>query len=134
MGHFGRSTAPVLFAAFLVVVAQNLGCGSAMGTSRVLNSISVAPATADAQNFPSGQVQFTATGVFSAPPTPVSPMTEGFWSSMDTTIATVDQNGLAQCVSGAMGTVQIRKGAAKGGTKPGATSTLVQGNAQLTCP
>jgi hypothetical protein len=42
--------------------------------NRVLQSMTVSPASADAQTFPQGQVQFTATGTFSQAPAP-SPAT-----------------------------------------------------------
>ena len=49
---------------FLWVVTLSLlamlGCGNSK-----LTSVNLSPAAADAQNFPGGQVQFTATGTYS---------------------------------------------------------------------
>jgi hypothetical protein len=57
--------------AFLVMVVSGCilltGCGGT--AARRLLSISVTPPAADAQNFPSGAVQFTATGTYSKSPT-----------------------------------------------------------------
>ena len=39
------------------------GCGA--GSPRVLQSISVTPASADANSFPNGEVQFTVMGAYS---------------------------------------------------------------------
>jgi hypothetical protein len=58
-----------LLLASIFVTFQTTGCGTS-DPNRALQSISVAPATADAQSFPNGQVQFTATGTFSRPPPP----------------------------------------------------------------
>jgi hypothetical protein len=44
------------------------GCSS----SRQLQSVSLTPASADAQNFPNGQVPFVANGTFNNPPSPVT--------------------------------------------------------------
>jgi hypothetical protein len=106
------------------------------GSNRVLQSVIVTPATADAQSFPGGQVQFTATGNFSAPPTPVKPLAVSGWTSSATSVATVDINsGVAQCVSGASGTVTITARASRGPDMPmPGTAVLVSGSAQLNCP
>ncbi|HKW16838.1 MAG TPA: hypothetical protein VJO35_04960 [Terriglobales bacterium] len=99
----------MLYVLLFGVLVQTLGCG--MSTPRMLQSVTVSPATADAKDFPSGQVQFTATGIFNKPPTRVTPlpacsMSSGIeacitaWSAFPPTVATIDQNGLAQCVAG----------------------------------
>ena len=122
----------------LLAILQVLGC-SAMNNSstRVLQSVTVAPATADAKDFSNGQVSFSATGNFSAPPSPVTPLTVSGWTSSAPAIATVDFNsGMAQCVAGASGTVTIRASSPSGGPDmpmPG-TAVLVSGTAQLSCP
>src|SRR5262249_51081287 len=101
---------------FVVSLAlQTLACGSKPNPNvgRTLISIAVTPEIADAQNFPNGQVQFTATGTFSLPPTPdlvtFAPPYSGQFTMSDTTIATVVSTGqgtiTAQCVAGASGTV-----------------------------
>ena len=69
------------------------------------------PASADAENFPNGKVQFTPTGVFNKAPTPVASLpvcsapNSGAtcitaWSTSPDTIATVDQNGVVECLPG----------------------------------
>src|SRR5579862_8308846 len=90
---------------------------SACGSGRHLRTVSITPATADAQNSPSGQVSFVATGTFSDPPSPVTLTSKDvFWcvgSSDGSCVgninpgATVDQTGLAQCNSGFAGTANI---------------------------
>jgi len=50
-----------------LLLLATLSCGS----DRQLQSISIQPPTADAKNFPNGQVQFTATGIFSGSSVPV---------------------------------------------------------------
>lgn len=84
------------------------GCGSS--TPRTLQSVSVMPSVADAQDFPNGQVQFVATGIFNKPPTRVTPFQVSAWmvnNPSTGSIATIDQTGLATCVPGQSGTVTI---------------------------
>jgi hypothetical protein len=116
------------------------GCGSMNSMSnRVLQSMVVSPATADAQNSPGGQVQFSAMGTFSKAPSPapvpfVAPYS-GSWATSDLNVATIDQNGLAMCVGGASGTVTITAiASSNAGVGTQNTSTAVSGTAKLTCP
>jgi hypothetical protein len=121
------------------------GCGgSMMSGSRQLQSLTVTPASADAQAFPGGKVQFTATGTFNmAPITVVSPPVQ--WSigspfgspPANMPAATVDANGLAQC-NGFVGNVILE---ATAPTEPEipllqvtSTTVSVSGMAQLICP
>jgi hypothetical protein len=110
---------------------------------RVLYSISVTPATADAQNFPGGQVLFTATGSYSLAPTPApltfaAPYAGEFVVSNPTnppaTIATVVTTGnstvTVQCASGAAGTVAVVASASANN----GTDTVITGSGELTCP
>ena len=56
---------PTLFSLVLLLAAPfTLSCGA--GQSQ-LKSITLSPATADAQAYPDGQVQFTATGYYVNP-------------------------------------------------------------------
>lgn len=94
----------LLFASVLATI----GCGSS--TPRKLLSVTVSPSAADAQNFPNGQVQFVATGMFNKPPTQVTPFQVNSWVIVNppsSPIATIDQNGLAMCVPGQSGTVTV---------------------------
>lgn len=63
---FSRALPVLLLVSFLLI-----GCGS----DRVLESVSVSPATARAQDYPNGVVVFTASGTFSASPAHVNPIT-----------------------------------------------------------
>jgi hypothetical protein len=121
------------------------GCGgSGMSSSRQMQSITVTPASADAQAFPGGKVQFTAMGTFNmAPMTMMSPPV--LWSigspfgSPPVTMpaASVDSNGLAQC-NGFVGKVLVE---ATAPTEPEipllqmtSMTATVSGTAQLICP
>jgi hypothetical protein len=109
------------------------GCGTASPSPRLLQSVSVTPATADAHAFSNGQVQFTAVGTYSQPPSP-SPLTQPGWSLSDPSIATVSQSGLAQCTAGASGVVTVRASTPAPCSGTGCTAVLLSGTAQLTCP
>jgi hypothetical protein len=138
MTRFGQRLFPLALPLIALGIAS---CGS----SRQLQSVTLSPASADAQNFSSGQVPFTATGTFSKPPSP-APLTskDVMWcagSSSGDCVgnvnpgATVDQNGLAQCLPGFTGTVTILAGTGATITMPDTGSQLkVFGAAQLTCP
>jgi len=121
---------------------------SSIGT-RTLQSLSVSPASADARNSPSGQVQFMATGNFTlAPMTVTSPAVR--WS-IGNPFATptpaisiamssqpsIDVNGLAQC-NGFVGIATI---VATAPVDPNASllqmtavTPNVSGRASLICP
>ncbi|HET7751292.1 MAG TPA: hypothetical protein VFK81_18020 [Terriglobales bacterium] len=124
----------------VVIAAQTLGCGSMYSSSnRMLQSVMVTPANADAQNFTMGQVQFTATGTFSQPPSPApvsfQPPYTGNWSSSNLNIATISQSGMAQCAAGAAGKVTITaEVSSNSATGMGQMSTAVSGKTTLTCP
>jgi hypothetical protein len=108
----------------LLLALQTVGCGSS--TPRSLQSVTASPTTADAMNFPNGQVQFTATGIFNRPPTRVTPYPVA-WATSQASVATIgNTNGLAQCIPGQTGTVTIEVGVAGDGP-------LVQ-VATLMCP
>lgn len=117
-------------------------CGSANpNIGRVLTSISVTPAAADAQQSANGQVVFTATGIFSLPPSPavlsVAPPYSGQFvvaNPVTGQIATVVSTGngtvTVQCVAGASGTVEV---VASASANNGST-IVISGNGLLTCP
>ncbi len=125
----------------LLAIAMT-SCGATIpNAGRVLLSIVVTPAYADAKDF-QGQVVFTATGTFSVAPSPALvtfaiPYTGGFVvapNASDQVIASVVATGTAtatvQCVAGMSGTVEVGATAlANNGT-----STTVSGAAQITCP
>jgi hypothetical protein len=122
-----------------------LACGNS-SSQRELQTVSVSPASADAKNYPSGQVQFTATGTYNTSPITVTPL-EASWGVAQnnalTTGVSISSGGLAQCASGAVGTYSI--GAWDVMHTNGATCTVVGpygepgcnavlGTGQLTCP
>jgi hypothetical protein len=135
-----RTICATLFLAALAL--HTLGCGSSnMNTNRVLQSMVITPANADAQTFPNGQVQFAATGTFNKAPSPAqitfqSPYT-GTWSMMNAasaSIATISQTGLAQCVPGASGTATVMAQVSANSAGGGQMSVAVKGTTTLTCP
>jgi len=120
------------------------GCGA---SSRQLVSVTISPSSADAINFPGGQVQFVATGTYSRQPLTAQltsadvtwcvGTSDGHCAGFIRTGATVNANGLAQCDSGFSGPLTILAG------KPQSQQTLnpdlgvqlrVFGTAQMTCP
>ncbi len=130
----------------LIMATFTLSCGtnSSSNTPRQLLSVTVSPATADAANYPNGQVPFTATGNYNIAPYTVSPLS-GMWgvcyNNAPTTAITVNNEGVAQCAEGAVGTYTVWANAPK---YPGGPNCLaltvcgggcfVVGTAQLTCP
>lgn len=119
-----------------------MSCDSVNPNSgRVLTAINVTPTTADASQFPNGQVMFTATGQFSLPPlsgpvTFISPYTGQFIvaNPSNQTIANIISTGngtvTVQCVAGVSATVDVvATAAANNGTQ-----TTVTAQGRLTCP
>lgn len=128
---------------FIVAAAIALACGSPSG--RILQSVTLSPAIADAQKYPGGQVQFVATGSYSAPPSPVAPLS-ATWGACDqngssTESVSVSASGLARCATGAVGTYTVwgfdanpSQGTCNAITACGGGCGRVTGTAQLTCP
>ena len=133
------------FFLFLLVVAAAiaLGCGSPSG--RMLQSVTLSPATADAQEYPGGQVQFIATGSYSTPPSPVTPLS-ATWGACEqngssTESVSVSASGLAQCATGAVATYTVWGFDVNPGNATcnaikacGGGCGRVTGTAELTCP
>jgi hypothetical protein len=136
---------PQLFTSLLFVTAAiALACGS--GSRGQLKSVSVSPAAANSEDYPDGQVQFTALGYYgtssSGVPTPVT------WSACSKTGPavgiTVSSSGVGQCKAGASGTyyvnafVQVPSGVQcdlrLACFESGSVCGGVQGAATLTCP
>lgn len=127
----------------LSLAVAAISCGSTNPNQvRVLLSIQVTPATADAQNFPNSQVLYSANGTFNEQPFNVlvpstAPYSVAFSvapNSSNQAIATVvtqkDGTAAVQCVAGMSGTVEVGAVAfANNGT-----TTTVSGIAQITCP
>lgn len=117
----------------ILVLAAALGCGTS-DSNRVLQSITVTPRSAVGNG---QQVQFTATGTFSKPPSPapvpfVAPYSGGCQSS-DLAISTIDQNGMAKCNTAGTTTITAMA-SANSCTKLGCMSVGVSGTATLTRP
>ena len=123
-----------------------LSCGS----GRHLETITLQPSVVTAQ---SRQVQFTATGLFSAPPSPVTLTSKDVaWCTGELTnapnaspnscigniapFAAVDQNGLATCGPASHGTGYILAGAQQimSMNPDGGSQFKISGYATLTCP
>jgi hypothetical protein len=97
-----------LFCSFLLVLmaAMALACS----TSRLAQSVTVSPTTADARDFADGQVQFTATGYYNQEPSPVTPLTATWGvcaSNGNLNGVSVNASALAQCGRGATGTYNV---------------------------
>jgi len=139
------------FACFLAT-SLALFASSCSG-GRQLKSVTLSPASADAKDFPNGQVPFTATGNYSKPPSPVqltshdivwcaaaggpqaTPGTTGMCAGNINMGVTADQNGVAQCVGTFVGTGTILAGTALPSMNPdGGEQLKVFGAAQLSCP
>jgi len=138
-----------LMLSLLALVAASavvLSCGSNSSSTHRLQSITLSPASADAQNLPSGMVQFTATGEYNSPPLIVTPLPATWgvcYQFQPTNEISVTNNGLAHCASGAVGTYTVWASdpmdlppgtyACPAETACGGGCTITA-TAQLTCP
>jgi hypothetical protein len=111
---------------FLALPLVVLTAGCSTSSPRMLQSVTASPATADAKNFPNGRVQFVPTGIYNKPPLTVTPQPVTAWSTNPNTIAVIDQNGIAECQNGQVGTAKIQVAVAGDGP--------MMDVAQLTCP
>jgi hypothetical protein len=130
----------VIFFLLVVTAVIALSCGS---SPRALNSVSVGPASGHAQAA-GGQVQFTATGYYSTPPSPVTPapaLWEACYQGGLTTAVVMNSSGLATC-TGSTGTYEVTafvpnpafRGVCGQGVLPcGGSCGGSVGTAQLTC-
>jgi hypothetical protein len=118
-----------------------------------MQSLTVSPSSADAQNSPGGKVQFTATATFNMAPTAVQsppvvwsigrpfptppPMMGMTAKAAMSPSASVDSNGAAQC-NGFTGIATIQATAPADPGMPisqmSAMMGTITGTAQLTCP
>ena len=132
------------FLALILAASFALSCGAGQGQGQ-LQSITINPATANAQSYRNGQVPFTATGVYNNPSHTVTPLTANWVACQQnapTTDVYVSNTGLAQCASGATGTYAIKAWDIPNtvGTYPCPSMTACSGGcavwaaAQLTCP
>jgi len=103
-----NSGLPFFIVLFVLAAVIALACGSPM--TRSVQSITISPATADAQNYPDGEVQFKATAFYTTPPSPVTPISATWgacYQNAPTTDVSVSTNGIAHCASGAVGTYTV---------------------------
>jgi hypothetical protein len=143
---------------FLLIVAAALtlscaapkpvlpNCASAAtgtNTSGSLTSITLCPDAADAQNYPSGQVHFIATGYYNTQPSPVVHLA-GTWAAcfenIPTDEVTVTGDGVAKCAPGASGEYSVFLSDLPNPSDscivvaPCGGGCMVSGYAKLTCP
>ncbi len=81
----------------LLVAVVTMSCGGGTNPNRMLESISISPAIAHAQN---GQAQFVATGTFSASPRTVTPLAVN-WSGPPVIYQDVVPTGDTRLMGGA---------------------------------
>jgi hypothetical protein len=135
----------ILFCLLVLAAAITLACGSS--STRTLQSVSISPPAADAQDFPNGEVTFIATGYYNRSPSKVVPLTATWgacYQQAPTTAITVSASGVAQCMPGASGTYTVwafdaiptPSGSANcnAETACGGGCGRVTATAQLTCP
>ncbi|HET9364634.1 MAG TPA: hypothetical protein VFP71_06520 [Candidatus Angelobacter sp.] len=138
-----RLSAVILTLALCAVLLPVVSCGGNMSmTGRQLQSITVTPPSADARNFSSGMVQFTAMGNFTMSPMSAAPAVmwsigNPFSSQPAPAGVTISATGLAQC-SGFTGSAIVMATAPMDPMIPLAQmSTLtsnVSGSSTLICP
>jgi len=136
------------FLALLLPASFVLSCGAKTQGQDPLQTITLSPASADAQDYPNGQVQFIATGYYTDPARKVTPLSAGWGTCIQggptqeapTNAVSVTQGGVAQCTPGAVGTYTIW---ANGPPYPNVEclaitacggGCFIAGTAQLTCP
>jgi len=127
-----------------VAATATLCCGMPSLSHHQLTSITLSPTMADAQNYPQGLVQFTATGYYMTAPLVVTPLSATWgacYQLAPTSAVSISSTGLAQCASGAAGTYFIWANDPIGdGTYSCPAQTAcgggctVQATALLTCP
>jgi hypothetical protein len=119
-------------------IATMVGCGGnpPFASQRHLLSVAVTPATASAQDFPNGQVQFTAVGSFDKSPSPMT-LNPAVWQVSPPPnppdAVSINETGVAQCKAGFTGTVTIVGGQFQCGPTPTTPCELIHDTAQLTC-
>jgi hypothetical protein len=133
----------VFLLALLLAASFTLSCGAGSQGQDPLQTITISPATADAQDYPNGQVQFIPTGYYTDPSravTPLSAMWGTCYQNASTHEVSVTAGGVAQCAPGAVGTYTIWANDPPKSNVQCLAMTVcgggcfVVGSAQLTCP
>ncbi|HET9099765.1 MAG TPA: hypothetical protein VFN62_05200 [Acidobacteriaceae bacterium] len=131
--------------ALALIAFSILSCGShsssLMGPTgpNGLQSITLAPSTADAKMYPAGQVPFVATGSYIDPVRTLTPQPAAWGvcqQNAPTRAVTVSKAGVGQCGMGAAGTYTVFAFVmteCNAITACGGGCTIV-GTAQMTCP
>jgi len=135
-----------LVVSFLVVTltaALALSCGAGTGQTQ-LQSMSVSPMTADAMDYPGGEVPFVTTGYYINPTHTVTPQSATWVACQNeapVSDVSVSTSGVARCGAGASGVYLIDAWNPVG---PGVYSCpvenacvsqcAIEATAQLTCP
>lgn len=137
-----RLRSPLCFLALILTASVGVSCGGA-SSQDPLQAITLTPASADAMDYPNGEVPFVATGHYTDPSRTVTPLSAGWGSCYQneaTSEITVSAKGVASCAPGAVGTFTVWANdppdpsfeclalTACGG------GCFVAGTAQLTCP
>jgi hypothetical protein len=137
------SAAAITLACGSSPVVPPMNCASAAtgaNSTGALEAISLCPATADAGKYPGGQVEFIATGHYTAPPSTVTPITPETWGACyqnaPTDAVSITTGGVAHCMDGASGTYTVY---ASDQTNcnvigPCGAGCQISGTAKLTCP
>ena len=85
-----------------LAACMTLACGSSSNSAqRTIQSITLSPASANAQDYPGGAVQFVATGHYATQPYTVTPL-QTQWgppAGFPGSGVVVDSNGVAKCVA-----------------------------------
>jgi hypothetical protein len=135
-----RLCAVLFFVVLLMVVFTTNNCGS----KRVLESVTITPAIANAKDYPNGQVLLTASGTFSRTPSRVDPLTVQWQlpvaplacpaplcvGPIGTTVE-VTCAGIQSGMTAEVAAVAPRDPNIPAGTQ---TSAMITGKAQLICP
>jgi hypothetical protein len=145
MSRYGCFLCIVLLA---VAASITFSCGAGSKPTRVIQSLNVSPGSADAKDYPNGEVPFVATGIYNAAPAMVTPL-QSTWAVVNqngeqTTDILINANGVAHCAAGASGVYNVGAWVAIT-PPPGATCNVssaygnpcgdsVLGVAQLRCP
>jgi hypothetical protein len=99
-----------VFFSIAALLAVSCGTGPAQNQSHNIQSLTLTPTTADAEDYPNGQVPFVATGHYNIAPLTVTPQS-ATWGACDqfqpTNAVSVSQTGVAQCSTGASGTYTV---------------------------
>lgn len=132
----------LLPAFFLLLLGGCNGFVFFSSNGRLLVVVNVDPAIADPINFPNLQVQFRALGTFNFAPTLVDPLPNVVWTvdrpafsnAPDLGHASINQNGIARCTPGFVGTVTVIATAPADPSFSISAANQVTGTAQMTCP